>query len=93
MCLHDYLQAIPWTLLVTGSYRLFLSDISLCNVENFVGQSKLKPLPCLTFTLLSQIKEYNQENVPIVELIDSSQNDRNIGEELINQEFAIRAEN
>jgi len=41
----------------------------------------------------AKIKEYNEENVPIVELIDSSQNDRNIGEELIKQEFAIREEN
>lgn len=43
--------------------------------------------------VLAKIKGYNEENVPSVELIDSSQNGLNIGEELIRQEFALRDEN
>jgi len=43
--------------------------------------------------LWTKIKEYNEENLPIVELIDSSQNERNIGDELIKQELAILADN
>ena len=37
-----------------------------------------------------QIKEYNEENVPIVELIDSSQNEANIGLELVRQGVAAQ---
>ena len=37
-----------------------------------------------------QIKEYTEENVPIVELIDSSQNETNIGLELVRQGVAAQ---
>ena len=44
----------------------------------------------LLIMLLLQIKEYNEENVPIVELIDSSQNETNIGLELVRQGVAAQ---
>ena len=40
--------------------------------------------------IFMQIKEYNEENVPIVELIDSSQNETNIGLELVRQGVAAQ---
>jgi len=76
--------------------------VSLANVKPYPGPAWSSEATdyfcqishCAMWKILwAKIKEYSQDNVPIVELIDSSQNDRNIGEELINQEFAIRAEN
>lgn len=43
--------------------------------------------------LWAKIQEYNEENVPIVELIDSSQNETNIGQELIKLGVAAQVGN